>query len=295
MTPPKLPPGPIKKRLQLPSNRYDAFGLLSVTFGGLFLIWYEVFHILPTYYPEGSSSSPEEEQNRIQELYLHIAVAVFFAVNIYGNLYKVVTTNTSKSRFHFISSSLLPDGWRYCSECDLNLPPRSHHCRLCDTCVLKRDHHCWFTGCCIGYYNQKYYVAMVLQMFMAALYCNIFNLTFVVSVRGHLTLYTFLSYVGPHMGWLLGYYDFYVFLITLLTTVGTVLLGLLSWLLYIQINQIVLGQTSYENKKKIDKYNLGVIHNIREVLGSRWYFVFLFPWIPSPLIGSGTQFRVKAE
>lgn len=294
MTALPFPAGPVMNRLHLPRNKYDALGILTVIFGGLFLLWYEIFHILPTYYP-AVDKNQEEEMTQLLELCIHYAIAAYFAMSIYGNMYKVITTNTSKSRFRFISSSLLPEGWRYCSECDLNLPPRSHHCKLCDTCILKRDHHCWFTGCCIGYYNHKYYVAMVLQMFLAALYCNIFNLTFVVSVKGHLTLYTFLSYIGPHMGWLLGYYDFYVFLITLLTTVGTVLLGLLSWLLYIQVCQIIFGQTRYECKKNIKKYSFGILHNTKEVLGKRWYLVFLFPWIQSPLVGSGTQFKVKDE
>jgi palmitoyltransferase len=289
-----FPAGPVTKSLQLPSNRYDALGLLTFSIGGVFLLWYEVCHILPKYYPV-VHNNPEEEKLRFQELCIHYAVTAFFAVNIYGNMYKIVTMNTSRTRFRFISFSLLPEGWRYCSDCDLNLPPRSYHCKLCDTCILKRDHHCWFTGCCIGYYNNRYYVAMVTHMVMAALYCNIFNLTFVVSVKGHLTLYTFLSYIAPHMGWLMGYYDLYVFAITFLTTVGKVMLGLLSWLLYIQIYQIIFGQTRYEGKKKIKKYNNGILHNLKEVLGKRWYLILLFPWIPSPLIGSGTQFKVKGD
>jgi palmitoyltransferase len=293
MTPPARP---VKRRLQFPNNKYDALGVVFVVFGGFFLLWYEICHILPTYYSEVKVTSilEMEEQEQL-ELFCHYVVAIFLAVNIYGNMYKVITTDTSKNRYMFMSSSLLPDGWRYCSECDLNLPPRSHHCKLCNICILKRDHHCWFTGCCIGYFNHRYYVAMVTHMFIAALYCNIFNLTFVVSVKGGLTLYTFLSYVGPHMGWLLGYYDLYVFAITILTSVGTVLLGLLSWLLYIQIYQITFGQTNYEKKKNVKKYNVGIMHNIKEVLGCRWYLVLLFPWIPSPLIGSGTQFKVKEE
>lgn len=290
---PVYPSGPVNQRLQLPSNSYDVLGLLCVIFGGIFLLWYEVYHILPTYYPDIGNLQYEET---IQyELWFHYAVAVYLAVNIYGNLYILLTTNTSETRFRFISGSFLRDGWRYCPECDLNLPPRSHHCSLCDKCILKRDHHCWFTGCCIGYFNHRYYVAMVIHMFIAALYCNIFNLTFVVSVKGHLTLYTFLSYIGPHVGWLLGYYDMYVCAITLLTTVGTVILGLLSWLLYIQVCQIIAGQTSYESKKNIKKYNYGILHNLNEIFGRRWYLVLLFPWIQSPVTGSGIQFGVKNE
>lgn len=283
----------VKRRFQLPRTSSDAVGMSTFFLGGILLLWYEVWHILPTYYPEDASLSPEEEKWRLRELYFHYAVAVFFAVNIYGNMYKIIVTDTSRDRFLFNAGALMPEGWRYCSECDLNLPPRSHHCKVCDNCMLKRDHHCWFTGCCIGYYNHRYYVAMVTHMVCAALYCNIFNLSFVVSIKGHLTLYTFLSYFGPHIGLLLGYYDMYVFFITLQTSIGTVLLFIFSWLFYIQAYQIFYGQTKYETKKRIKCYNLGILHTLREVLGKRWYLVFLFPWIPSPLLGNGTQFKVK--
>lgn len=295
MNPP--PSVPVKRRIQLPSNKSDAAGISFVIFGGLFLLWYEVCHILPTYYPDISilSKVKDNQQKEQYEVLFHLSVAVFLAVNIYGNFYKIITTDTSRMRYMFISSTLLPDGWRYCTECDLNLPPRSHHCKLCNICILKRDHHCWFTGCCIGYFNHRYYVAMVTHMFFAALYCNIFNLSFVVSVKGPLTLYNFLSYFAPHMGWLLGYYDSYVFLITMLTTAGTVLLFLLSWLLYIQIYQIIYGQTAYEKKKNIVKYNCGIFYSMKETFGRRWYLVLLFPWIKSQHIGSGTQFKVKGE
>lgn len=281
------PARPVRLRLEAPRSGSDCIAVLVFILGGVFLLWYEVYHILPTYY--SNHSNPDTQQ----EIRIHYAFAIFFAVNIYGNMFKVMTTDCSKNRYMYMSSSLLPDGWRYCPECDLNLPPRSHHCKICDTCILKRDHHCWFAGCCIGYHNHRYYVAMVTHMVIAGLYCNIFNLSFVVSVKGHLTLYTFLSYIGPHFGWMFGYYDLYTFAITGMTSVGTVLLFLFSWLLYIQVTQIIRGGTQFECKKNIKIYNLGLRQNIREILGKRWYFVLLFPWIPSPLLGTGNQFIMK--
>ena len=279
---------PIKVRLKLPRTWKDRGSLLVFIFGGIFLLWYELCHILPTYYPDDS-------QNEFLEIYSHIFCAAFFAINIYGNMFKLVTTETSRERFHFFSGSLLPEGWRYCHDCDMNLPPRSHHCKLCDICILKRDHHCWFAGYCIGYHNHRYYVAMVFHMVCAGLYCNIFNLTFVVSVKGTLTLYTFMSYFAPHAGWMFGYNDKYVMAITALTTVGTALLFIFSMMLFTQIRQIIYGQTQHEMKKEIYIYNQGVSRNFLEVLGKRWYLVLLFPWIPSPLYGDGVLFHVKAD
>ena len=40
----------------------------------------------------------------------------------------------------------VPEGWRNCLTCQIDVPPRAHHCKVCNMCVLKRDHHCFFTG-----------------------------------------------------------------------------------------------------------------------------------------------------
>ncbi|KAL8558505.1 hypothetical protein ACOMHN_059246 [Nucella lapillus] len=50
--------------------------------------------------------------------------------------------------------------WGYCSRCEMDTPPRTVHCRFCRVCVLRRDHHCHLVGCCIGHWNQRFFVAM---------------------------------------------------------------------------------------------------------------------------------------
>lgn len=46
-----------------------------------------------------------------------------------------------------------------CLRCGAALLPRTHHCCLCKVCVLGHDHHCFFAGRCIGYANQRYFIA----------------------------------------------------------------------------------------------------------------------------------------
>ena len=44
-------------------------------------------------------------------------------------------------------------GFRFCKECKMFKPERTHHCRQCNNCVLKMDHHCNWLYNCIGFYN----------------------------------------------------------------------------------------------------------------------------------------------
>lgn len=249
-------------------------------FGGVFLIWYEGFHILPHYVEKGAT----EIQN------VHLFFLFWFATNIYGNMYKLVTVDITGRNIIFPTGDA-PKGWKFCRTCVKNCPDRSHHCPLCNVCVLKRDHHCFFAARCIGYHNHRYYVAMVTYMVVAALYANIFNLEFVMDVKGEMGVIKLLSFLLPHVGFLFGGDDFYVTAITMLTFIGFLVLVLFTWLLIIQINQITHGQTKYEAKKGITIYNVGLMKTLREVGGIHWYAILLFPWIPSPLPGDGTVFE----
>jgi palmitoyltransferase len=136
---------------------------------------------------------------------------------------------------------------------------------------------------------------MVTYMVVTGIYCNLFNLDFVRSVKGDFGFWAFLSYFGPHVGWFLGYYDVYVFWITAMTTVGSLMLFLFSWLLQIQIAQITRGQTKYEREKGIEAYNRGWRRNWVDVLGTRWFLAWLCPWIPSPLEGNGLEFITRED
>ncbi|XP_074658534.1 putative palmitoyltransferase ZDHHC24 isoform X2 [Tubulanus polymorphus] len=265
-----------------PRTPRDRITFLIFLGGGPFLIWYELFHVRPRI-----DHDPDL-------LWHHLVATAFIFVGVYTNLYKMVSTDISTG---FLSKRDVGDkskpGDRYCDICKRRTPVRTHHCKLCNVCILKRDHHCWFAGYCVGYGNQRYYVMAIAYCWIAGFYAQAYYIEFVKAVLGS-SLWQLGSLLAPHVPFMLGYYTAYEFVIAALTSIGIFLQIVLTWLLQIQLVQIVGGQTRHERAKNITKYNLGLVANVREVFGDRWYLVWLSAFIPSRLPGDGVHF-VEAE
>ena len=243
------------------------------------MIWYEFFIVMGSYQPDFNTTI------------MHVGISVFLAVNIYGNMYKLITADIGGRQL--VLPSTLTKGWRYCLICVRNAPPRSHHCPLCNFCVFKRDHHCWFVGYCVGFQNHRYYICMIAHCWIAALYGNIYNYDFVMETLGELSIKNILTLFAPHAAWLFGGFELYKFFIRTMSMFGFVLLVMFTVLLRIQIVQMVNGQTRYERSKAIREYSQDWHETVREVLGERHFLVFLLPWFKSRLPGDGTKFKVK--
>ncbi|XP_043931343.1 probable palmitoyltransferase ZDHHC24 [Protopterus annectens] len=68
---------------------------------------------------------------------------------------------------------------------------------------------------------------------------------------------------------------------------------LVSGFLLIHIILLFGGQTKKEWFNSQFSYDLGWHRNIKELLGKRWYLVWLFPLVSSPLPGDGIDFEMK--
>lgn len=71
---------------------------------------------------------------------------------------------------------------RYCIICNIFKPERTHHCSTCDVCVLNMDHHCPWLNSCIGFWNWKSFILMLiylnllLQSFLARFYYKYYEI-----------------------------------------------------------------------------------------------------------------------
>ncbi|KAL8569918.1 hypothetical protein ACOMHN_014138 [Nucella lapillus] len=262
----------------------DKIAMVVFFLGGLFLLWYELCHIA-AYNHTGWTTG----------YMIHLALAIFFAVNIYGNWIMMFLMQPTGRNVVFPAGAA-PLGWRYCDPCVANRPPRSYHCPICNTCLLKRDHHCWFAGTCAGHDNHRYFLSMIVQVVIVALYCNIYNWGFVWSVKGEVTLLNLVSFVLPHLTAVMGNETWYSFYISTMSMLGFALTVMFLWLLQIQAVQIFHGQTRYERKKKIKDYDRGSLWlNLKDVLGHRMFLAMLWPWLPSSLPGDGLKFFSHAQ
>lgn len=54
----------------------------------------------------------------------------------------------------------------YCPSCASYKPPRAHHCSYCKRCVLRYDHHCPWIGQCVGFFNYKNFLLLLLYTWL---------------------------------------------------------------------------------------------------------------------------------
>jgi len=150
----------------------------------LCLIWYLAYTwyitavvITLREYGSDHTLSSDDSENGIfkHKAYLFVFHALF-AMVLYC-YYLTITVDAGKvpSSFKDVESGNGKEGLversrggatRYCEHCRQFKPDRAHHCRTCNRCFLKMDHHCPWSNSCVGYYNYKYYLLLLLYGFL---------------------------------------------------------------------------------------------------------------------------------
>lgn len=243
---------------------------------------FELFVVLPYIDHDGSKF-----------YWLHAIMGVFIYINVMTSMYLTITTDATSGSV--ILPSILKPDWRFCAACEANSPPRSFHCWACKVCILRRDHHCVFTGNCIGHANQRFYMTMILYLWIAASYCTFLNMDYTFEVLGGLNWRSMITMIMPMMAWLFGISATFNFTVCFISSTCLIGFFLLATLIGYHMINIVSGQTVHERAICCKDYDLGFKRNLEVVFGRKWVLAWLSPWVSSPLPSDGIVHRKKNQ
>lgn len=238
------------------------------------IFFFELNYVLPYYHYPGTFW-----------YYFHLITAFTIFTNIMSSYFATIFETTS------IQGRLIPEtsDSTFCTVCESFRPPRAWHCDYCKVCILKRDHHCIFTSCCIGYYNHRYFMMLLIYTSIGTLYATFYNVCFCYENYSFNDIATILRIIMPLFMFMFGKMTMQFSL--LVTTVSVLGCLFANVLLFIHVRLVIKGAICYENNNNVKMYDYGLKENIIGVFGKRWYIAWLSPFIPSELPGDGIKFQ----
>uniref|UniRef100_A0A2P2ICY8 Palmitoyltransferase n=1 Tax=Hirondellea gigas TaxID=1518452 RepID=A0A2P2ICY8_9CRUS len=218
----------------------------------------------------------------------HFLLIVLLVFNVMTNMIMVMRVDASGDA-SVLPVILKPD-WKFCHWCELNSPPRSYHCHECDTCILRRDHHCKFTGCCIGLHNQRFFFMAMIYSLIGLTYGLYYQFPIVFTALG-VSWYMFTpALLAPHLAWMLGYISHWSLVVATVHCTALTAWSVVIYVLWTQVHVLLTGQTQYESKNNVTKYNVSTMFNVKMMLGQRWYLAVLSAFVRSPIPSDGLSF-----
>lgn len=189
---------------------------------------------------------------------------------------------------------------RQCRKCDppRHKPPRTHHCKECKKCVLRMDHHCIWVNNCLGHANYKSFILFLLYVLAACVHSLVLLMSYTIYSmhnrhREKTALRAAVRFTENTRAAVLtsGYYAvvssiLQLFCISILMPLCVALAILFGWHVYLVSQNLTTiefyeGVRTLENQKvgtcqlKRHLYDLGLLKNVQQVLGTRplWWFI----------------------
>ena len=177
---------------------------------------------------------------------------------------------------------------RYCLICNAFKPERSHHCSVCNICVLNMDHHCPWVDNCIGFYNRKFFMQLLLFVVLLTIYVDISEIYFIVNLSIKL-FKQHIKYgeIAQAMLVIFAYLAVLIFSI-IITNFFKFHVGL------VLKNSTTIESLDQEHKKDFQKFNLSPRENWEQVFGCDSLFWFIpFPTKRGRPDGDGLSWRTN--
>ncbi|GMT05438.1 hypothetical protein PENTCL1PPCAC_27612 [Pristionchus entomophagus] len=197
-------------------------------------------------------------------------------------------------------SNALPNtvqaGFRFCHSCRAQSPPRAYHCPVCDSCAFRRDHHCSFGAVCVGHFNQRYFLAAVVNLWIVISTIVTYNWPWLSIRLGHFSIIQWWQLMLPHLALVFRLISFTQFLSILVMSFSLVSFLFVTYLLVAQVFNVfclVRGQTRVEYLLEVHAYQLGFFQNMRSALGSNWGLAMVLPFVPLRLPSAGLHFETR--
>lgn len=255
----------------LPRSIQDAAATFFLIFMIPITFWFELWVIIPDIHGYGSCFH-----------IMYFCLGLFLLFNVSANLLAVIIVDTS-TKPHMIRppSDAQVKGWIFCASCEAISPPRSWHCPICDVCVLKRDHHCIFSGSCVGHANHRYFIMLLVHLFISTVFSTIYNSYYLWFAHGvdYRNLVSFVNMIFPVAVLMFesSMKQYYLF-IYLILFIGSLFTGAL---LFYYWNLISNGVVVHEKNKQTFSYDMGFKENWKVVMGDKYYLTWISPLIQS--------------
>uniref|UniRef100_T1JI59 Palmitoyltransferase n=1 Tax=Strigamia maritima TaxID=126957 RepID=T1JI59_STRMM len=243
----------------IPRQKYEKAAFLFLFLGVPFAFVWDCLVVTPTYYDKTT-----------WVVVAHYASELYIIINILGNFYMAIKLEILRHVQTIFTTQIIP-------------------LQKCNACSLKRDHHCIYLGTCVSYFNLRYFIVAVVYIWIGAVYGLIYYLPFYINTTDF-SCYTFLQLIAPHVAIFFGYMTSYTLLLSVFLILILAILIFSTFILYEQTTAIIKGQTQWERKHDVKTYNIGFYKNMKQALGEKWYLVWLFPTVVSPLLCDGISF-----
>jgi len=169
---------------------------------------------------------------------------------------------------------------RFCQKCNAHKPPRSHHCRICNKCIMKMDHHCPWINNCVGHDNHKFFLLFLVYAVGGIFYALLMVVVSFIDALTSRGIEDFVVIFG------------HTITATIMFPVGLAIFMLLTWQMWLVVNNTTsIEYEEYERLKRtyrkegktlkyVNKYDVGLMGNLRNVFGGGSIVWWLLPYAP---------------